>query len=79
MEWFTAEKGFNQEQADFSNHVGELLQNPEYRYVDRDIIGHCISCLSVLHRSGEDINELAKKADELFNTIIDKQDGVYKS
>ena len=78
MEWFTAEKGFNQEQADFSNHIGELLQNPEYRYVDRDIICHCISCLSVLHRSGEDISELAKKSDELFNTIIDKQDGVDK-
>ncbi len=78
MEWFTAEKGFNQEQADFSNHIGELLQNPEYRYVDRDIIGHCISCLSVLHRSGEDISKLLRKSDELFNTIIDKQDGVDK-
>lgn len=78
MEWFTAEKGFNQVQADFSNHIGELLQNPEYRYVDRAIIGHCISCLSVLHRSGEDINELAKKADELFNTIVDNQDSIEK-
>lgn len=79
MEWFTAEKGFNQEQADFTNHVGELLQNPEYRHVDRDIIGHCISCLSVLHRSGEDLNELAKRSNELFSTIIDEQDNLENS
>ena len=78
MEWFTVEKGFNQEQADFANHVGELLQNPEYRYVDRDVIGHCISCLSVLHHSGEDINELAKKSSDLFNNIVDEQDGIDK-
>ena len=78
MEWFTAEKGFNQEQADFTNHVGELLQNPEYRHVDRAIIGHCISCLSVLHRSGEELNELAKRSNELFSTIIDEQDNLDK-
>ena len=78
MEWFTAEKGFNQEQADFTNHVGELLQNTEYRHVDRAIIGHCVSCLSVLYSSGEDLNELAKKSNELFGTIIDEQDGADK-
>ena len=78
MEWFTAEKGFNQEQADFTNHVGELLHNTEYRHVDRAIIGHCVSCLSVLHSSVEDLNELAKKSNELFGTIIDEQDGADK-
>ena len=78
MEWFTAEKGFNQEQADFTNHVGKLLQNTEYRHVDRAIIGHCVSCLSVLHSSGEDLNELAKRSNELFGTIIDEQDGADK-
>ncbi|WJJ57018.1 hypothetical protein vBSAP01_228 [Staphylococcus phage vB_SAP01] len=76
MEWFKVEKGLDQEQADFCNHIGELLQNPEYRYVDKNIIGHCISCLSVLHRSGLDINELAKKSDELFSNIVDEQDDI---